>query len=435
MPPLHRIENTCDVICHLPLTLPLNIITKIFGPLNIPEDVQYESAGRLTVLNENGRFHTVDSPSEHAHVARMRFLEMLLAAGADLSTFLEDHKIAGYVSRLAQGHSHRGPWFVDLPWRLLPLLSKLRRKAGTLLNTEGKIVGFLQETGLLQGALGDHAPGGAILDADKLAGRTSMNQTLSALSATGLLTGATLAATVVGIGVNLVGFAQVLTRLKRVGLIADEARQEAIAARLVAEKVDLQMLTRNRANTLACLELAEEAWLRSDPVPIWRDLQLPLLQQLNYEQCLLGKADATSIFLDERFYFEEAVAAYESVLLLDAVRFQTLLLMSEERAALANAEKILAWHQTSVFELKPDEVARAASKRAAKQADSKEVDVRRNLLRKIMTFKEKVHEINRHMVGRIELIRYLLEKGISGRAYIEEARLRTDTPLLFLPVG
>jgi hypothetical protein len=388
-------------------------------------------------MNESGRYRTVDSPSEHVSVSRLRFLEMLIASGSDLLTFLEDHKIAGYVSRLAlaRGEIGRDSPLLEIPKIFLNALPKLRRTAGTLRDAAGRIVGFLQETGLFQKVIASRAPGGVILDAGNIATNAPMDQVFSSLSALRLLNGATLAATVVGIGVNVAGFALVLDRLNRVELIAKETRREAVAARLAAERVDVQTVVRNKANTLACLELAEEAWARSDPVPVWDGLQLPLLQQLTYEQCLLGKGGTTSIFLDGRFLFEESIAAYESVLLLDAARFQTLLLMGEERAAAVHAQRVLAWHRGSVFQLAPDEIARATSQRLAERDNRGEPDVRSELRRKAEAFIEKVFEIDRHLVERIELVKYLLDKGIRGRAYIEELRQRTDTPLVILPVG
>jgi hypothetical protein len=161
---------------------------------------------------------------------------------------------------------------------------------------------------------------------------------------------------------------------------------------------------------------------------------LPLLEQINYEQCLLGKGGVKSIFVDDRFTFAEAVSAYESVLLLDAARFQTLLLMGEERAAQHHAEEFLAWHEASIFQLTPDDIARTTAKQMAHKTVRKESDVRLEMLREANDFKEKVLEIHRHSVQRIDLVTYLIEKGIRGRDYIEETRERKDTPLLILPV-
>lgn len=172
-------------------------------------------------------------------------------------------------------------------------------------------------------------------------------------------------------------------------MIADETKREAVASRLAAERIDLQTVIRNKANTLACLELAEEAWSHSDPVSVWKCLQLPLLQQLNYGQCLLGKNGTSSIFLDERFAFEEAVTAYESTLLLDTARFQTLLLMGEEKAAVDHAQNFLAWHEASVFQLAPDDIARTTAKRIAGPAARHEPNVRGQLRRKAEDLKEK----------------------------------------------
>ena len=148
--------------------------------------------------------------------------------------------------------------------------------------------------------------------------------------------------------------------------------------------------------------------------------------------CLLGKAGTHSIFEDQRFSFDEAVEAYESVLLLDAARFQSLLLMGEERAAMQHAQKFVDWHHASVSQLAPGNIASVRSKSVDTAAER---DLRHEWTRKAKDFKELALEIHRHLVERIHLVLYLLEKGISGRAYVEELRQRMDTPFVLLPVG
>ncbi|MBI3822047.1 MAG: lipase family protein [Planctomycetes bacterium] len=434
-PPLHRIENTCDVICHLPPSgKMIKLASNIFGSLIVPADAQYDSVGKVTVAAENGSLCTIHSPTDSVNASRLRFLELTLAAGADVGTFLDEHKIDSYLARLAKGRIERGSSFIDISRRLVGTILKLKKNAGILRDAAGQVVGFLQETGLLQKTIANEAVGGIIGEAGEIAKNAPLGQVFSLLSSLRLLNGATLAATVVGIGVNVAGFALVLNRLKRVELIASDAKREAIAARLAAERVDVQLAARNLGDTMAHLQLAEEAWSHSDPVSIWKSLQLPLVQQISYEQCLLGKGARNSIFLDDRFAFEEAIAAYESLLLLDAARFQTLLLMEEKRAALFAAETFLAWHRDAVFQLTPDEIARATSLRRAGDDTRKEPDVRRDLLRMAETFKERVLEINQHVAARIELIRYLIAKEMSGRAYVDECRQNMDSPLMILPV-
>ena len=193
------------------------------------------------------------------------------------------------------------------------------------------------------------------------------------------------------------------------------AREEKLSPRVGVGESGCADCRPQQSQHVGVPELAEEAWERSDQVSVWKDLQLPLLQQLNHEQCLLGKAGTSSIFLDGRFAFEEAVAAYESVLLLDAARFQTLLLMGEENAAMVYAQNVLTWHRSSVFQLLPDEIARTRSKNLAEQDGRREPDVRSELRRSAEAFIETVFEIDRHLTERIELLAYLIDKGIRGR--------------------
>jgi triacylglycerol lipase len=432
-PAVHRIENVCDLVCHLPPTgIMVELASKLLGPFVIPRDTVYDSVGTLTIVHDDGAFHTVASPSENTSLSRIRLFNMILAAGADMADLLVEHKIDTYVSRLIQGRPVRQSWFAHVPRRLIKVVGKLKRYASTLRDGSGRIVAFLQETGSLQKAISDRSTRGILLDADGIARTTQLD--LSPLTGLTVLGGATLAATAIGIGVSVAGFALVLRNLRRVELVASETRRDAVAARLAAERVDVRSVLGNKARTMACLEQAEEAWQYSDPVPIWEQLRWPLLEQLNHEQCLVGKGETRSIFLDSRFSFEEAVAAYESVLLLDAARTQILLLTSQEKAALFHAQNMLTWHLQSVFPLGPDEIAGATSTYRATQEQREERDMRHELLRRAVGFKERVIEIQRHMESRIDLIRYLLDKGISGRSYIQESRHDAGAPVMLFPV-
>jgi hypothetical protein len=434
-PRVHRIENMCDVICHLPPSgILMQGLSKLLGPLNVPADAQYAPIGELTLFQDTGSFSTFSSPAETSNIARQRFLETVLAGGAAAATLLEEHKIDSYISRLTRGKPRSASWLLDLVQRLLATLPKLVRKGGTFRDATGRVVGFIQETGLLPKSIASYAPDSVIGNAAEIAKNVPLDQIFSLLSTLRLLNGASLAATVVGIGVNVAGFGLVLKRLDRLELIGNETRRDTVAARLAAERVDVRLAAKNRGDTLTCLQRAEEAWAHSDPVSIWKELQLPLIRQINHEQCLLGKGGTSSIFLDGRFTFEEAVATYESVLLLDAARFQTLMLMDEKRVALFDAEKLLAWHREAVNSLAPDDIARSTAQYVPGDHPGNEADIRRDLLRKAQAFKNHVLEIHQQILSRIELTRYLLEKEIDGRAYVEECRQNEETPLVFLPV-
>ena len=431
-PALHRVENSCDAVCHLPPPYLLtHWMSKLFGTLKIPEDAHYESVGTLTMLNQSGRYRTAKSACDQVDMWRLRLVDMAIAAGTDLPAFLDDHRIASYVTRLAQGESVQTSPFVEIPIRVLKAVLKFRRNGSTLLDAAGRIVGFLQETGLLREAI-RKGPAANILNAANIAKDGQLNPMSSALSTLQLLGGVNLAASLVGIGVSVAGFAIVLNRLENLQVIADEARREAVAARLAAERADVQTVIRNKANTLTCLGLAEAAWAYSDPVSVWKDLQIPMLLQLKYEQCLIGNGVASSIFHDRRFSFEEAMESYESVLLLDAAFFQTLLLQGEEKAAVQYGQQFVDWHDASICQLPPGDIASARSRHVA---TTSERDLRLESIRKAKEFKGMALEIHRHLRQRIELIRYLLEKGIRGRDFIEDSRQRMDIPLVVLPVG
>jgi len=81
------------------------------------------------------------------------------------------------------------------------------------------------------------------------------------------------------------------------------------------------------------------------------------------------------------------------------------------------------------------EIAHARSPQLAKELRMSEEDVRHQLRSRAKDFKNQVVEIHRHSEERAGLIRFLLEQGIRGRAYIEAARERTDCAFLLLPMN
>lgn len=434
-PPVHRIENCCDLVCHVPPAgLLSSVVSKVLGRFTIPEDVQYDRLGVPIVLNESGKHWTNCSPGEQYTSAFLRLMDNLIAAGTDINTFLADHSIDAYRARLERSAVGPPSILVELPRRVLSALRCIERIGATLRDRSGRIIAFLQETGVLSQAIDRHATRSICLEAADIATSACGDQVLRSLSALQLLSGASLAASLVGIGVSVAGFALVLNRLQRVENLANESRQEALAARLAAERLEVRTVSQNKANMVALLEYAEEAWSRSDPTSAWLELQLPLLTQLNYEQCLLGKAAAKSILLDGRFTFEEAIMAYESVLLLDSVRFQTLLLLDEKAAALVYAQRFLEWHESAILKLPPDEIARARSSVPGEGKMHDEPELRAHARRRAQGFKEQVFEVHRHAGQRIDLVRYLLDRAINGRSYIEQVRQETDAPVHFLVV-
>jgi hypothetical protein len=316
----------------------------------------------------------------------------------------------------------------------------LRRIGTTLRDTQtGRIVAHLQETGTYLAKLGAGNPAGLLLGggnlASSLAANRQLEQVKSMLSGLQMLGAATLAASVVGVGVSAAGFALVLRRLAGLEGQVRAAGADALAARVAAERVEAQWSAAQRALVEHLLGRAEEAWERSDAVSVWREVEGPLdLAQCYWRHLVAGQGDG-GLFLDPRFEFAQAAAAYEAVLVLAHARVQVLLLLEERRAARRCLAEALEWHGVTVLPLEPERVAAARARALAGSAGLRETDARLQLLRHTERFKATVREVHLNLGTAPELVADLERRGISGREYVEAIRGERERPLLLLPAG
>jgi hypothetical protein len=219
-----------------------------------------------------------------------------------------------------------------------------------------------------------------------------LRQVQALLSGLQLLSGATLAASVEGVGVSAVGFALVLRRLGQHEQTVAAAGEEARAAHLAAERADVRLAAAQRALTDSLLSRAEEAFCRSDSVAVWRELEGPLDQAQRDWRTLVSGGVGPSIFLDPRFSLQEAAAAHEAVLVLAAARVQALLLIEEVAAALHHAREFACWHEGAVTALSPPDLAAARARPLAEAKGLSLEDAHAQLLRLAEDFKEAVWE-------------------------------------------
>jgi hypothetical protein len=313
----------------------------------------------------------------------------------------------------------------------------------------GQIVRHLQETSLLPDlvhrslAAGGGWPVSVILQAGQLVSTVTANVQLqkvkAMLSSLQLLTRASLAASVVGIGVSAAGFALVLHRLDLLEKHFDEQfadlRRETVAARVAVQRVGDLIATRDWARTKSLLQRSEEAWDRSDAAYVWRQLEGPLLEEQLYWRALVDGQVATPIFRNPGFTLEQAVAAYELALTLASARIQTLLLLEEHAAARRHALEFHDWHERAVSGLRPIAIAEARSRQLAEETGRSEPDARTNLLGRSERFIDGAREIQLHVADRPAVIQKLMDRGIRGREYVEALRDCRDVPLLALPVS
>jgi hypothetical protein len=334
----------------------------------------------------------------------------------------------------------------EIPGRFVnDVATRILRRIGTTLRDSktGQIVAHLQETRLLQdlsGGLvspGPH-PATLLLSAARLGSsvwaNVQLQQVKDMLHTLGMLNAATLAASVVGIGVSSAGFALVLQRLQRVEHVLQAVHRDVREGRRFAERADLRLAASHRAVVDSLLCRADEAWHRSDIERVWRELDGPLDQEQRYYRQLLGGQGSGSIFLHGSFSFEEAVAAYEAVLTLAAVRIQVLLLIEEQAAALHHAEEFHRWHDSTLQRLRPIDIATARSRELADREGIREEDARARLLRWSESFMDGVREAQLAVADRPGLLCYLRKRGIRGRDYVEALREQRDHPMLVLPI-
>jgi hypothetical protein len=168
----------------------------------------------------------------------------------------------------------------EVPDRFLDdVASGAVRRIGAMLHdrASGRILAHLQETSWLAEAVEGAAGGapGLIMTGARLASsivgniqlhrlQGQVQQALSMLSALQMLSGATLAASVAGIGVSAVGFAVVTRRLNRLDQSLQGVQLDVQATRQVAERIDIRAVAAQQATVESLLCRAEEAWSRSD---------------------------------------------------------------------------------------------------------------------------------------------------------------------------
>jgi hypothetical protein len=147
----------------------------------------------------------------------------------------------------------------------------------------------------------------------------------------------------------------------------------------------------------------------------------------------VGGAFGPSILCDPRFAFDQAVAAYEAALTLASARVQTLLLLGEMAVARGHAQEFHQWHDRTMFGLTAVEIAEARSGELSRRTGMREGDARSQLLPAAREFVRTAREIQLLTADRADVIQDLIARGVSGRAYVESLRARTDTPLVVLP--
>jgi hypothetical protein len=300
----------------------------------------------------------------------------------------------------------------------------------------GRIVGHLQETSgltrLAGKALTEGIPGfGTAVD---LAGHTvsyvQNEQIKAAVNVVQNLQIANLAVSAAGIGVSVAGFAVLAAKIGRV-----EAKVEALGDRLDAIARGVAFLRRDRiaedfTRLRTAAQMLDEAWLLSDPLAQWRHVaeEAIFLSNQFERRALELLGDNPDPIAAEPFL--EALAFASSA------RVQARLASGEDAVARKAAEEGALTLMRAGDRLGLAQAAVAGTLQTAVPVGTQDwsdaLDARAKALRDSVAG---TRAREAAAVGSALTLEELERQGISGRAWLEEARAEAEAPLLFLPLS
>lgn len=327
------------------------------------------------------------------------------------------------------------PFIIPNKWAADIAAGSLKR-FGTLLIQGNRIVGHVQEASPLQQLLPN--PVSMLLNSGTLASSVAANiqleQVKHMLAGLQLLSGAALAASVVGIGVSVVGFAIVNNKLN--GL---NEKLNAISGKMAGiEKAISRLEDHERVQKFAkltsLLALGEEAWNRQDKFDIWRKISDQLLEEDHYYRHLfLGTRVTPNLFLEEAYPLEFCVFMLESLVTVHAARFQSLLLCRELETARAYGKELSLWYDKAFDVLSPIDIALAKAPYEKQQTKRRFTDIKRDMLHVTIPVMQSLREIQGNMATRPQLIQTLIDQEFDGYEYVHRLRQEKQEPLLILP--
>lgn len=322
------------------------------------------------------------------------------------------------------------------------------KRFGTLLMQGNRIVGHVQEAAPLHssliksssGLLTSSNPFSLLMNAGTLASSVTANiqleQVKSMLFGLQLLSGATLAASVAGIGVSVVGFTIVNRKLNLISEKLEGMNQKLNQASEIIKRLDIQQQARNQAQLSSLLELGEEAWARKDKFSVWQKLIDELLKEEHfYKSLMFGTISSPSIFLEESIPLNYCIYAFERLVIIHAARLQALFLCQELRAAKYYADEQSKWYSASFDAMSPSDIGTVKSVYQARQTGERVEDVRLDILKIAKPFMEGVREIQVNMATSPQLIQSLIDQNIDGYEYVKRTRLEAESPILILPAS
>jgi hypothetical protein len=312
---------------------------------------------------------------------------------------------------------------------------------GTVLKHSGtgRILAHVQETGLAQqliGKFGPHSftPVGAIATALDVVSsvygnvqlhqlKGQIHQLTGMVQALQVLQYANLGVAAAGLGVSAVGFALINRRLK--GLKTDI---DQLSARMEIrfKEIESIMWREHFSKIQVFVDRADRAFQLSEPKGEW----LKIEEALNVESGFL--AHTVQEHLDgNHFDAEWFQRLTTSLLLCDAVRINSLMQAEELKLAQSTA-KAIGGTYTGLFDA--ISVNRLADRMTRSAHDSSMDD--QALFRKhqdsARTITSNLQEVTNTAISKPLLIDHLIERGVSGKAYLEDIAAFDQHPLILL---
>ena len=300
----------------------------------------------------------------------------------------------------------------------------------------GRIVGHLQETSgltrLAGKALTEGIPGfGAAVDlAGHAVSYVQNEQIKAAVNVVQNLQIANLAISAAGIGVSVTGFAVLAAKIGRV-----EAKVNALGDRLDAVARGVAFLKHDRiaedfTRLRTAAQMLDEAWLLSDPLPQWRHVA----EEATF---LSNQFERRSLeLLDDNPDPIAAEPFMEALAFASSARVQARLASGEDAVARKTAEEGALMLVRAGDRLRLGQAAVAGALQAAAPVGTQDwsdaLDARAKALRDSVAG-ARAREVA--AVGSALTLEELERQGISGRAWLEEARAEAEAPLLFLPTS
>lgn len=283
----------------------------------------------------------------------------------------------------------------------------------------GKIVGHLQETGLWRSAL-EQAPG-LITSANPVTSGLSVFQTIqneqikSRLAGIETLLGgmqslqiATLATSVLGIGVTVASTVIVLNRLNQIGAAVERMEQQIEALPKIWEEARIgNHLTDLRTQ----LERIDESDLRSDREAVLREADGKLNENFNHFSDTALKMSGEKTVDADLFN-----AVLSALALCGGAQFKVLLYLDEKRAAAKRSSGQAQQLNRIAWNLPADKMRDLISDRSIVAALSSDLS-----------------ELRARLSSQPLTAAALIEQELHGRDYIERAVAEEEEPLLVLP--